>query len=213
MQLDHPITFLKGYFQNPRSVGSLFPSSRALASAICKPYQDARRRCVLLEVGAGTGPITKHLGRILGPSDELDVCELNDDFADVLEQHVLTNEDFASATAQGRVRLLRIPAQNLKPERQYDYVICGLPFNAFDLADVRETLAAIRRCMKPGAVFSYYEYAWLRKLSAAFAFWSRSRYREVSKHMSENIVRYQFRRDTILMNVPPAHVRHLRFDH
>ena len=213
MQLDHPITFIKGYIQNPRAVGSFFPASEALAAAMCEPYRRAKlRHATVLEVGAGTGPITRQIGSVLGASDDLDVCELNNAFADILEQHVLANEAFTPAVAQGRVRLLRIPAQKLNPERQYDFVICGLPFTAFDLSDVAEILAVIRRCMKPGAVFTYYEYAWVRRLSRACAVRDRKRFREVSDYMSEVIRRYQFQRDTVWMNLPPAHVRHLRFD-
>lgn len=211
MHMSHPLTFLKGYIRNPRAVGSLLPSSRTLAAAICRPYLNAAGRSTVLEVGAGTGPITRYFGSILRPGDEFDVCEMSEEFADVLEEHVLTNDDFASAVAQGRVRLLRIPAQKLNPERKYDFVICGLPFTSLHLADVREVLSVIQACMKPGAVFSYYEYAWLRRLARNLALIDRRRIRDVSDHMSENITRFQFERHTIWRNLPPAHVRHLRF--
>lgn len=209
--LSHSLTFLKGYFQNPRAVGSLLPSSRSLAAAICRPYLSAEGRSTVLEVGAGTGPITRYFGSILRPGDEFDVCEMNEDFADVLEEHVLSHEVFAPAVAQGRVRLLRIAAQKLHPERKYDFVICGLPFTSLKLADVRQILSVIRACMKPGAVFSYYEYAWLRRLARNLALIDRKRIREVSDYMTDHIARYQFERHTIWKNLPPAHVRHLRF--
>jgi len=188
------------------------PSSRALAAALCEPYRRSAKRAVILELGAGTGPVTRHIGTLLGPRDELDICEINPDFADVIERNVLTNDDFASSVSEGRVRLLRLPAQDLNSERRYDFVICGIPFTSLDLALVQEIMAAIRHGLKARGAFSYFEYLGLRRLVRTFAPFDRKRFREVSDYMSGNIADYQFEQKLVWGNVPPARVRYLRFD-
>jgi len=213
VQLAHPLVFLKGYLRNPRSVGSIAPSSKALAMAVCEPLRRYGRRAAILEVGAGTGPITRYIGQLLGPGDEFDICEVDDNFADVLERDVLTHADFAPGVADGRVRLLRKPVQELNFENRYDFVICGLPFTSFGIRDVRDILQIIRQCLRPSGIMSYYEYVGFRRVSRTFALGkSRKRFRRVSAYLSRSIARHQFREQTVFLNFPPAHARHLRFD-
>jgi phospholipid N-methyltransferase len=213
MQLAHPLVFLKGYLRNPRVVGSIAPSSRALAAAICKPYQQFDQPASVLEVGAGTGPITRYIGTLLGPNDLFDICELNQEFADILERDVLSRTDFTSAVAEGRVRLLRKPVQELDFENRYDFVISGLPFTRFSLRDIHRVLGVIRRCLKPSGVFSYYEYVGMRRVTRYLSFGrSRRQFWRVSAYLSRSIRRHQFKQKTVLMNLPPARTRHLRFD-
>ncbi|MEK6675236.1 MAG: methyltransferase [Planctomycetota bacterium] len=213
MAIDTSLKFLKEYLRNPRSVGSMVPSSQALAAAVCDPYRRCKKPAAVLEVGAGTGPITKYLGTILKPEDHLDVCELNEDFADTLEEEVLSNGDFRSAVAAGRVNLLRKPIQEIDAVERYDFVISGLPFTSFGIRDVRAILNVIRRCLKPGGTFSYYEYVGLRRASRTLSLGKkRKRVAQVSEYLSRSIAKHQFKEKTILRNFPPAYARHLRFD-
>ncbi len=212
LHLEARLRFLKGYLLSPAQVGAIGPSSRALAVALCEPYQRFSGPARVLEVGAGTGAVTRRLGSLLGEKDELDICEIDPDFADILEHDVLRHADFAPGVAAGRVRLLRSPVQKLTYENRYDFVISGLPLTSFELSDLQEVFGVIRRCLKPGGVFSYFEYLALRKTSRLFSFGSRrARIRSVSAYLGRNIRDHQFDRKTVLQNLPPAHARHLRF--
>jgi phosphatidylethanolamine/phosphatidyl-N-methylethanolamine N-methyltransferase len=184
-----------------------------MAMALCEPLRRADGPSRVLEVGAGTGPITRYLGTILGPGDELDICEIQPEFARILERDVLTNHDFAPLVAAGRVRLFQSPVQDLPYEDRYDFVISGLPLTAFELPLVEEVFTVIRRAIKPGGVLSYFEYVGLRRLSAALSLGpKRLRIRQVSDYLTDNIRSHQFDRRTVLRNLPPAHARHLRFE-
>ena len=107
MSVTHRWRFLKSYLSNPHGVGALTPSSAGLAAALCEPFRKCRQPARVLEVGAGTGAVTRHLGKLLGDQDELDICEVETEFADILEREVLTRSDFAPAMSTGRVRLIR----------------------------------------------------------------------------------------------------------
>lgn len=205
--------FLEGYIRAPNVVGAIAPSSRALASALCGPFRCFSRPARVLEVGAGTGAITRHLGLLLGAKDELDICEIQPEFADFLKRNVLTHAKLARGVDSGRVRLLRSAVQELTCESRYDFVISGLPLTAFDLGEVQDVFSVIRRGLTSGGVFSYFEYVGLRITSRLLSIGrQRARIRSVSAYLSENIRNHQFDRQTVLHNLPPAYARHLRFD-
>lgn len=204
--------FLRRYVRNPTLVGAIAPSSKALAAAVCEPFRLAKGASTVLEVGAGTGAVTRHLGRILREADRLDICEIQPEFADILEHEVLCSPDFIPAVQRGRVRLLRQAVQTLPGENTYDFVISGLPLSAFELVELEEVFSVIRRCLKPDGVFSYFEYVGLRKTSRVLSFGRRrARMRDVSRYLNQNIRAHEFDRHTVLGNFPPAHARHLRF--
>jgi phosphatidylethanolamine/phosphatidyl-N-methylethanolamine N-methyltransferase len=54
------ILFLKKYLKNPKSIGSVIPSSDFLAEAMFKSIKELDQTSVI-EIGAGTGAITKHI--------------------------------------------------------------------------------------------------------------------------------------------------------
>ena len=107
LKLTHSIRFFKRYLSDPRSVGAIAPSSPGLSQALCDPYSRCERPARVLEVGAGTGSVTRQLGRLLRPDDQLDICEINPVFGDILEKDVLTNRDFRDAVAAGGEEQLR----------------------------------------------------------------------------------------------------------
>lgn len=213
MPLGQRWRFARQYLREPNVVGALAPSSSALALALCEPFRRRTRPARVLEVGAGTGAITRHIGPLLGDHDELDVCEIQPSFADILEREVLAHDSFASARAQGRLRVLCKPVQELTQNNHYDFVISGLPLTAFAFEDLQAVLATIRRSLRPGGVFSYFEYVALRRASRLLSFGGkRRRIQRVSAYLSEHIREHQFDREIVLRNFPPAHARHLRFE-
>jgi len=213
VELGHRWRFFSRYLRSPSSVGAIAPSSRALAEALSNPFRDSTGPASVLEVGAGTGPVTRYLGTILREGDTLDVCEINHDFAELLERDVLSNANFAPLVAKGRVRLLRLPVQELPNDKQYDFVISGLPLTAFDLRDVHDVFEVIRRSLKPGGVFSYFEYLGLRRTSRAFALGKRrARIRAVSAYLTDTLQQHRITSKTVFLNFPPAYAHHLRFN-
>jgi phospholipid N-methyltransferase len=184
-----------------------------LAEAVSEPYRNSNGPANVLEVGAGTGAITRYLGTILRKGDTLDICEINHDFADLLERDVLSNANFAPLVTQGRAKLLRLPVQEIPSDNRYDFVISGLPLTAFELRDVQDVFEVIRQCLKPGGVFSYFEYLGMRRTSRTFAIGKRrARIRAVSAYLTENLRQHRFTTKTVFLNFPPASTHHLRFD-
>lgn len=189
------------------------PSSKPLARAICEPFRLRTRPAKVLEVGAGTGAVTRHLGLELGPQDELVVCESHPDLARHLCIAVLSQPQFRSAIRDGRVSVHACRVEELNCTDNFDYIIAGLPFTAFELDQIKTILDAVRGMLRPGGIFSYFEYAAMRRIKRGLALGAgRRRTRAVSALLDDYIRRYQVSFRTVLANVPPAHTRHWRFD-
>lgn len=213
MDLTQRLRFLQEYLQQPNIVGAIAPSSQALAAALCEPYRRATKPVVVLEVGAGTGAITRYLGSLLRPTDRVDICEINPEFATIIEENVLTGPAYTRAVAEDRVRLLRSAVQALDFEHRYDFVISGLPFTAFAYEEVKDIFEVIKRSLKPNGVFSYFEYVAMRQASRIFSVGRRrKRIRSVSTYLSRIIRDHQIASRMVLKNLPPAYARHLRFN-
>ncbi len=75
------ILFLKKYLKNPQSVGSVIPSSEFLAKAMFRSIKELDQTPVI-EIGAGTGAITKHISS-LNPL----LVEIDQEFCAVLRQN------------------------------------------------------------------------------------------------------------------------------
>ena len=212
MPLNERLRFLRSCLSGPGTVGAVAPSSRKLAQALCDPFRRCDKPATVLEIGAGTGAVTRHIGSLLGPNDELDICEIDPEFVDILENKVLSTATFAPAVRAGRVRVVCAAAQAIPHEDRYDFIISGLPLTAFSLEDVEAVLGMVRRALKPGAVFSYFEYVGLRKISRTFSMGKhRARLREVSPYLNKHIRTYEFDQQYVIGNLPPAVARHLRY--
>ena len=207
------LRFFRSYLRDPSVVGAVAPSSRSLATALIRPFANRTRGSRVLEVGAGTGRITRRIAHLLNPNDHLDICEIKDNFADTIESRLLSKPPLQQAHREGRIRLLRCPAQDIRDTQDYDFIISGLPFTAFEPTLVEAILDSIRRNLKPGGIFSYFEYVGLRRLNHTLALGRRrKRIRRVSALLDRHIDCHQFSRETVLLNLPPAHARHWRFN-
>ena len=209
----HSLQFFRRYLASPKVVGAVAPSSRYLAAALARPFSMRKGPAKVLEVGAGTGAVTRTIGRLLGAGDELDVCEIEPALADVLERDVLSLPVFESAREQGRVRLIRGPVQELSAPDHYDFIIAGLPFTSFSLDLTREIIDSIAVNLKPGGTFSYFEYRALRRITLGISTGrKRRRKKALSSFLTQQIRAHQIGRQAVWMNMPPAYARQLQFE-
>jgi phospholipid N-methyltransferase len=192
-----------------RTTGAVLPSSRFLARALVRQLRGPRPAGRILEVGPGTGSVTREIARWMLPQDRLDAVEINGHFVAVLQKEV--REDRAFRACRDRIQVIHAAVEDLPGESVYDYIVSGLPLNNFSVAQVRSIFATYRRLLKPGGTLTYYEYVLVRQLKTPFVNRrERRRLFRVGRVMSGYIRDYQIRRERIFINVPPATVRHLR---
>ena len=180
--------------------------SRALhfVSELRKPRETAR----ILEVGPGTGSVTKEILRHLQPNDRLDLVEINPRFIALL--HERFEKEWQFRFYRDQVNIIHSPVEQLPGEGLYDFIVSGLPLNNFPVSLVRTIFRAYNRLLKPGGTLTYYEYSFIRHLKTPFVGRrERRRLLCVGRVVSGYIRNFQIRRQRIFINLPPATVRHL----
>ena len=114
---------MQTYLRHPLQLGALFPSSSALGSLMVKHINpDIMGR--ILEIGSGTGPITRALLRIGIPEEKLVLVEQAPNFAKMLK------DSFPNATVIcGDAKDIIKTLQPLGIE-EFDEIVSGVPLNA-----------------------------------------------------------------------------------
>ena len=206
---DQNRVFLSQVLSNFGTVGAIAPSSPLLAKAIVHPLRDRPERPIaVLEVGAGTGVFTARILKSLGPGDRLDIYESNPRFCRYLSRF-LQNQDFQDRGV--RCNLHNADVRQLEQARPYDFIVCGLPFNSFDVQTVDEILETLMNHLTTRGVFVYFEYSLSpgvrsRFLKAA----DRDRLRKVNSRIGRFARKHQFGCRQVWWNLPPAKARFCR---
>lgn len=205
---DHRL-FFRQFRENFHSTGSVAPSSRWLAQALARyvPGEQPRRR--ILEVGPGTGAVTRWIVPALGPADTLDLVELNAEFVGHLQSLCSAEPGFRAIA--GRVRVLHQAVEDLPVDDKYDSIVSGLPLNNFSGELVERLLGRLVELLAPGGTLSFFEYVAVRPAKLLVSRGSeRERLREIGHHLGQLLERHEFRRECVLRNLPPAWVHHVR---
>jgi phosphatidylethanolamine/phosphatidyl-N-methylethanolamine N-methyltransferase len=145
------LAFARAFAASPRTVGSIAPSSAALASRICKAAHlpDAK---TVIEIGPGTGAVTRHLIRAVSPGTRLVLLEISGNFA------IRLRCEF------GSVEVVRGDALHLRRIAQMhdldgaDTIISSLPLANLSSADRMSILKQVRKTLRPGGRFVAYQY-------------------------------------------------------
>jgi len=203
--------FWRQFRENYHTTGAVAPSSRFLGKALSRfvgaqPRQAQR----VLEVGPGTGSVTKYIVRRLGYQDSLDLVELNDQFVRRLNERFDREQPFASVGSRARVLHQRLEA--LPHESQYDVIVSGLPLNNFSVSDVEQILESYAGLLRPGGVLSFFEYVAIRNARALVSGPDeRARLKGIARALKTVLGTHEVRRDCIWRNLPPAWVHHVRW--
>ena len=208
--LAESLAFLGQFRAQYQTTGSVLPSSRALGRALTRPMRRGSRPRRVLEVGPGTGAVTRVLVDALRPGDTLDIVEINAAFVEVIERRFREEPAFIRVREQCQVR--HAPIQEAPGDGTYDFLISGIPLNNFATPLVEEIFASYRRLLKPAGVLSYFEYAGIRDVKRKMVGPAeRTRLTELDVYLKEQLRRYEVGEDFVLFNVPPAVARHLCF--
>lgn len=201
--------FIRQFRQQYHTTGSILPSSRSLARALTRPMREHRGPRRVLEVGPGTGAVTREIVRQLRPGDRLDIVEINSAFVDVIRRRF--HEEPAFRRRGPQCRIIHGPVQEVQGEGVYDFLISGIPLNNFVVPLVEEIFRSYRRLLTPEGTLSYFEYAAVRDLKRALMPADRERLTALSALLEEKIRRYQVAEELVVFNVPPAVARHFSF--
>ncbi len=201
--------FWRQFREHFHTTGSVLPSGRFLGRALARYVGGQPHVCRVLEVGPGTGAVTSHIVRRLGPQDEFDLVELNAQFVDRLRERFASEAAFQRVAP--RANVVHRPVEELPQDRPYDLIISGLPLNNFAVADVERILDVLTRLLRPGGTLSFFEYIAIRPArSLVSGPAERARLRGIGEALDKILKPHEIRRDWIWPNIPPAWVHHVR---
>jgi phosphatidylethanolamine/phosphatidyl-N-methylethanolamine N-methyltransferase len=207
-------TFWREFRSSFHTTGAVLPSGKRLATKLARyvAREDAPPTGLrILEVGPGTGAVTSEIVRAMGAHATLDLVELNDEFVRVLGERFETDPEWRAV--RDRTQIIHKPIEELPDEPQYDVIVSGLPLNNFAVENVRSILAKLQLLTAPNGTVSFFEYIAIRRVKVALSGREqRERLSGVGQALDELLGPYEFHRDAIMVNVPPAWVHHLRFD-
>lgn len=128
---------VRKFFQHGTTIASFAPSSRFLARKILKGIDYDKARCIV-ELGAGTGPITKELIDRVKPHTRLVIVERDPDFCKRLRARFAhtPNADIIEGDAAHIDQLLAD-----RGITEVDHIVSGLPLPSFP-AEVRDAILA-----------------------------------------------------------------------
>ncbi len=164
------LNFIKEFTKSFKEMGSMFPSSRDLSKKMARPVKEATRPINILEVGPGTGPVTKQILKLMRAGDSLTICEINPRFVTLLKENLNKNEDYLRL--QENVTIIQAPVQELlKQDNQekFDVIISSLPFTNFRPDLVQDILDSYRQMITAQGQVVFFQYLGIKKIVRLFA--------------------------------------------
>jgi phosphatidylethanolamine/phosphatidyl-N-methylethanolamine N-methyltransferase len=175
------------FLRNPRTVGAVSASSRALAEAMVAGIP-TDRPVTVVELGPGTGAFTGAIVERIAPGSKLLAIDLEPTFVERIRRR-WPSVDCVCASAADLEKLV-----NERHMNPVDHVVSGLPFASLPVAMTREVLDGIEHTLRPGGSFTTFQY-----LHGYFMPPGRTFRREMSERMHAAP-----RRQLVLKNFPFA---------
>lgn len=146
--------FFKAFFTSRKMTGSVIPSSRFLTKKMLDSVDFKDAKCII-ELGPGTGVITKQIVAQMQNDAQLVVIELNEDFIQNLNKKI--NDP--------RVHIIHDSAEQMKAHlNKYgcdsaDYIISSLPLTTIP-SEIRENiLSTAHSTLKDDGEFIQFQYS------------------------------------------------------
>lgn len=201
-KIAHRIQFIIRFLKSPLTVGAILPSSTKLAreivSELCKHYTGAPR--MILEVGPGTGSFTDKIIKRMASGDQLHLVEFDKKFVDELTKkygHI------------PGVTIFHCSILDFPVETKYDYIISGLPLNAFTIDFVENVFTKFSCLAKEDTRLSYFEYIGIPKIKRFLSSPEKQKELDAVLEVKRQFYRaHKLRKKDVFLNVPAARVRH-----
>jgi phospholipid N-methyltransferase len=137
--------FLGKFLRHGTTIASVAPSSRFLSRTTLRNI-DWQRATAVIELGAGTGPITRAIAERARPDCRVVVVEQDPDFAGLLRERFgrLANFDIVEGSVQDLGSILAN-----RGITAVDHVVSGLPVPSFPRALRNDLFQAVGAVLRP----------------------------------------------------------------
>ncbi|MBE6414711.1 MAG: hypothetical protein E7035_09230 [Verrucomicrobiaceae bacterium] len=153
MKVLESLAFFARYVRNPSSVGAICPSSRFLARKMVAPLKHiVEEDSVVVELGSGTGAVTKYILSDLGITpDKLFCIEFDKTSVDVLSEK-FPQVNIANDSAENMINILGGELKNLK------CVVSCLPILSLPEDCGARIIECVEKALPEGGMFVQFTY-------------------------------------------------------
>lgn len=175
------------FFKDLKQVGAIAPSSKFLAKDLVSRFKKklSNQNCPplnILEIGAGTGPLTEQIIKHLRPEDQLDVVEIHKKFFQIVK----------TKYRQSNIQAYHSDILKFEPNQQYDFIFSSLPYENMPEDVSRKIWEKKLSLCTSDAYISYFKYV---------------KFRDFKSDFEEKVVeKYGQDKKFVLLNLPPAKV-------
>ena len=188
--------FFRESIKSPRSTASVIPSSRFLTAALLAPMDFTRVRTVV-ELGCGTGAVTREILGLLAPEGRLVALDTNKKFVQHLRTHC-EDQRLVTVHASAEDLLSVLSGQGVQ---HVDAIISSLGLTAMDGNQRKSIMHQACTSLVPGGVMTQYQY-----LTSVVGHFEASKLR-FSRFREKSFLGLFFREvrtRRVLLNLPPA---------
>ncbi|MCB0318481.1 MAG: SAM-dependent methyltransferase, partial [Bdellovibrionales bacterium] len=151
--------FLKEF----KTTGEICPSSRWAAEALTYPMREANKALRILEVGPGTGTVTKKILKEMKNNDTLLISEINPSFMKVLKDRIKNDQNYLKN--KDRIKFSLGPVQEIDHSEHFDIIVCAIPFLNLDVKTIESIFVTLKKLSTPETIMTYYEYKAMKSIS------------------------------------------------
>ena len=144
------------FLGEPKTIGSIFPSSKFLADKILSYIDFNKKELVIIEYGPGTGPFTTEIVKQLKPTDRLIVIEINNKFAKNLQEKYKDHKNISIYEDSVANTSIILEKEKLK---KVDYIISGIPFSSIPKEITDDILKCAQKVMQENTLFLTFQYS------------------------------------------------------
>ncbi len=188
------LVFLKNAILRFGTTGAVWPSSRFLAKAMAPAPRHRGEGSVVIEIGPGTGSLTRAIVAALEPGSRLILIDLNEDFIKILRKR-FPDVEIVLGDAQELTDILRE-----RGIEKVDCVVSGLPFTNFPQEVSRNILNEVCTLLKDDGELVLFQYIHSRRIMPGG--------KRFFKMLTELFPSVTTQR--VFLNIPSAYVYRLR---
>jgi phospholipid N-methyltransferase len=183
------VLIFRRFLKNPRTIGAVTPSGRALAQVMVANLPE-RTPARVVELGPGTGAFTGAIVDRVGATGRFLAIDIEPEFVREIHQR-FPRVECVQASAEQLEALVK--SRNIAP---VDHILSGLPFGSLPLQMTDRILEGIERTLRPGGTFTAFQYVHAYRLARSKRF-----RRDMSRRMGAPPVTR-----LVTRNFPPAFV-------
>ncbi len=172
--------------KNLKETGAVAPSSKFLARDLIEPLSAAIGKSNspfnILELGPGTGSLTREIVKLLRPDDHLDIVEVQEKFFEIITQK------FCRSNTTVYLRDIL----QFQSDRRYKFIFSSLPYDIMPHNIIRQIWQKKLSLCAPEAYICYFKYV---------------KFREFKSEYEEQMVnKYKQNKKMVFRNLPPANI-------